>query len=201
VSKGIILIGYDGDLRATLEAEGGAVIGYVALSPAESDLPYLGTDDTVARQALLEARLIIAADPPEVRSMLWKRYADLEPTGFVSERARIATTARISATATVQAGCLVSDMVTIGDNARINLDARLHHHCRVGGGTTIAPGARLLGGVTVGEDAYIGAGAIIRQNIAIGDGATVGMGSVVVRDVPPSKTVYGNPAKPASGGR
>ena len=43
---------------------------------------------------------------------------------------------------------------------------------------------------------YVGAGALLRQRVRVGTGALVGMGAVVLRDVPPSATVIGNPARP-----
>jgi serine O-acetyltransferase len=41
----------------------------------------------------------------------------------------------------------------------------------------------------------IGAGANIRNGVSIGSGSVVGMGSVVLKDVLPSTTVVGVPAK------
>lgn len=50
---------------------------------------------------------------------------------------------------------------------------------------------------TVVEDgASIGSGAVILPGLTIGAGAMVGAGAVVTRDVPPTSTVMGNPARP-----
>jgi acetyltransferase-like isoleucine patch superfamily enzyme len=48
----------------------------------------------------------------------------------------------------------------------------------------------------VEDGASIGSGATILGGVRIGAGALVGAGAVVTRDVPPGKTVVGNPAKP-----
>jgi acetyltransferase-like isoleucine patch superfamily enzyme len=49
--------------------------------------------------------------------------------------------------------------------------------------------------IFIGEKCFIGARAIILKGVTIGDGAVVGAGAVVSRDVPPGRTVVGNPAK------
>ncbi len=51
------------------------------------------------------------------------------------------------------------------------------------------------GDIVVGSDVWIASNALIRSGITIGDGAVVGLGSVVVEDVPPYATVFGNPAR------
>ena len=191
-----VLVGYDGDLRATLQREGWPVLGYVAAEPAATELLYLGDDDSVDRAALAPARLLIAVDSVAARARLIERYGDCHIAGFVSAQAAVAESARIADTAIVQAGCLVSDGAVVEAGAKINLDARLHHHCRVGAGSVVAPGARLLGNVVVGRGCYVGAAATVRQKQSIGDGAVVGMGSVVVSDIPAGVVAYGNPATP-----
>ena len=45
------------------------------------------------------------------------------------------------------------------------------------------------------EGAQVHANAVVLPSVSIGDGAIVGAGSVVVRDVPPGTTVFGNPAR------
>jgi acetyltransferase-like isoleucine patch superfamily enzyme len=47
----------------------------------------------------------------------------------------------------------------------------------------------------VEDDASIGSGATILCGVRIGKGAMVGAGAVVTKDVPPGKTVVGNPAR------
>ena len=98
-------------------------------------------------------------------------------------------------------GALVSPFVTFTSNIRIgqcfhaNLYSSIEHDCVIGDFVTFAPGVRCNGNIRIGDRAYVGSGAVIRQNLSIGADAVIGMGAVVTRDVPPSVTVVGNPAR------
>ena len=48
--------------------------------------------------------------------------------------------------------------------------------------------------ITLKRGCYIGAGSVILGGVTIGENSIVGAGSVVTRDVPPNRTVCGNPA-------
>src|SRR5439155_25912344 len=61
------------------------------------------------------------------------------------------------------------------------------------GGTGFARGKRHP---TIGDDVTVGSGAKLLGPIDVGDGAKIGANSVVVKDVPASSTVVGNPGHP-----
>ena len=102
----------------------------------------------------------------------------------------------------IKDGACLSPFVTLTSNIHIgrcfhaNLYSYVEHDCIIGDFVTLAPAAKLNGSVIIGDHAYIGSGAVVRQGVKIGACAVVGMGAVVTRDVPPSVTVVGNPAKP-----
>jgi acetyltransferase-like isoleucine patch superfamily enzyme len=75
------------------------------------------------------------------------------------------------------------------------MGAQIHHDCRIGSFSTIAPGACLLGAVTVGEQVFVGANATVLPHRRIGSRAVVGAGAVVTKDVPDGATVTGVPAR------
>lgn len=81
--------------------------------------------------------------------------------------------------------------VVIGETAEIGNNVLLYQGV-VLGGTSLKKEKRHP---SIGNDVVIGAGAILLGPIRIGDGAKVGAGSVVIRDVPPEKTVVGIPAR------
>lgn len=81
--------------------------------------------------------------------------------------------------------------VVIGETAEVGDDCTLYHGVTLGG-TTWNKGKRHP---TLGAGVVVGAGAKILGAIRIGDGARIGANSVVIREVPPSRTAIGIPAR------
>lgn len=86
-------------------------------------------------------------------------------------------------------GLVVGETAVIGNNVSILHNVTL-------GGTGKASGDRHP---KIGDGVLIGAGTCILGNIKVGEGAKIGAGSVVLKDVPPSTTAVGNPAKLVGG--
>jgi acetyltransferase-like isoleucine patch superfamily enzyme len=59
----------------------------------------------------------------------------------------------------------------------------------------LAPNAALAGEVVLEDHVFVGLNATILPRLRIGRGAIVGAGAVVIRDVPSTKVVIGNPAR------
>ena len=81
--------------------------------------------------------------------------------------------------------------VVIGETSIIGDDVLIYHSVTLGSKT----GARGKRHPTIGNNVVLGAQAIVLGNITVGDGASIGAATLVVRDVAPSTTVVGNPAK------
>lgn len=81
--------------------------------------------------------------------------------------------------------------VVIGETAIVGDDVLLYQGVTLGG-TSRERGRRHP---AIGDRVHIGAGATVLGAIDIGDDARIGSGAVVVRDVPPSATVGGVPAR------
>lgn len=83
----------------------------------------------------------------------------------------------------------------IGDNNLIMNYVNIGHNVSIGSNNEIGVGAILGGHCSIHNNTKIKLNCTVRTFVSIGDNSLVGMGSNVVKDVPPSQTVYGNPAK------
>ena len=110
-------------------------------------------------------------------------------SAFVAGDASLGEGVQIMAHATICARAI------IGDAALVNTSASVDHECIIERAVHLGPGAVLAGCVLVEECAFIGAGAVVLPRLRIGAGSIVGAGAVVTKDVPPSVTVSGNPAR------
>jgi acetyltransferase EpsM len=95
----------------------------------------------------------------------------------------------------VMAGAVINCGTTVGRHVIVNTAAGIDHDCRIGDFVHISPGARLGGGVSVGAGSWIGLGASVINNCRIGRNVIVGLGATVIRDIPDSWVVAGNPAR------
>lgn len=105
-------------------------------------------------------------------------------------------------------GCFVETGVVIGDDVIIKNNIALWVGVTIEDGAFLGPNVVLtneleprtgfpkeLATTLIKRGASIGANATIVANRVIGECATVGAGSVVTRDVPPHRLVFGNPAR------
>ena len=95
----------------------------------------------------------------------------------------------------VAAGSRLSTNIEVGRHVHIDQNAVVGHDCNLGDFSRLNPQACVSGGVTIGRGALVGANATVLQGLDVGDDAIVGAGAVAVRDVPPSATVIGIPAR------
>jgi len=114
----------------------------------------------------------------------------IDKSALVSRAAELGEGCFIGKLAILNHGCVV------GDNCVINTRALLEHGCHIDSHVNISTNASLNGDVVCQEGSFVGSGSVINGQLTIGEWALVGSGAVVVKDVPPSTTVVGVPAKP-----
>lgn len=106
----------------------------------------------------------------------------------VGERAHIGA-AVLQLNATVSVDAYVDDHVFLDSGAVVGHDARVGCYSHIGRNVFIG------GRVEIGEGVVVHSCAVISQGVKINAGATIGIGAVVLRDVPASAVMIGNPAK------
>jgi sugar O-acyltransferase (sialic acid O-acetyltransferase NeuD family) len=98
-------------------------------------------------------------------------------------------------------GTTLTTNIEIGRHVQINLHCTVAHDVELGDFVTLSPGCHISGRVKMGRSVFVGTGVVTVNGepgrpLVIGEGAVLGAGAVVLKDVPPSVTVFGVPARP-----
>lgn len=96
----------------------------------------------------------------------------------------------------INSGCAILDCgrVEIGDKTMLGPAVQIYTAIHPLDPVERAKGTETTAAITLGHNVWIGGAAVLCPGVTIGDNAVVGAGAVVVKDVPPSVVVVGNPA-------
>lgn len=200
--KKVILVGFFQEMVELCFDCGLEIIGAIdsdgGVNDREFSIPFLGNDADAIKiyQKFKDAEIVITPDDPRIRKRLANYYRSI---GFsfatiIHPLATISPTAQVGEGVIIQKGANVSANTKVGAFCRLNTHCNVMHDVIVGGFTTIAPDAVLLGYVTIGESCYIGANCTVLPECSIGNEATIGAGAVVTKNVDSMMTVAGVPA-------
>lgn len=139
--------------------------------------------------------IIVAIGQNQIRSTLMRKFPLTKLVTLIHPLSIVSAFAQIGAGTVIMPGAVVNAFSRIGSGVIINTAAIIEHDCCIEDFSHVSPGAVLSGNVHVGKYSWLGANCSIKQNVSIGANAMVGMGAVVVKDVQPSMTVIGAPAR------
>lgn len=112
----------------------------------------------------------------------------IHPTSLVFRSASIARGCIIGPFSKISSNVVVNEFTSVQSYANFGHDAKVGTFCSIGASI-------FLGGFSqVGHEVTLYTKATVLPHKKVGDRATVGAGSVVIRNVKPGTTVFGNPA-------
>jgi len=115
---------------------------------------------------------------------------------LIHPTAIMANTTKIGEGVIICPFCLVSDNVLLEDFVMLNIYSSCGHDAKVGSYCILSPYATLNGFVILEDEVFLGTHSTIISYKKVGYKSKVSANSVVMRDVPPNKIVFGVPGKP-----
>jgi len=115
---------------------------------------------------------------------------------LIHPTAIVANTAKIGEGIIICPFVTISDNVQLGDFAMLNIYSSCGHDAKVGNYCILSPYATLNGFVILEDEVFLGTHSTIISYKKVGYKSKVSANSVVMRDVPPNKMVFGVPGKP-----
>lgn len=162
---------------------------------ADIGLPVLGTIWEYMPQR--SDLFICAIGTPKLRARVRAHFEEREGrfTRLIHESAIIGRNVYLEPGVICCPRVVLTCDVHIGKNTAINVASAIGHDAQVGTDCQISSFCDITGYVKVGDRVMMGSGARIIPGRRVESDATVGAGAVVIKNVSPATTVFGNPAK------
>ena len=152
---------------------------------------------TEATKYVRDSDLFVAIGNDTIRE---RTQRELESTGaelpvLIHPHAVIAQDVELGVGSVVMAGVVINSCTRIGRGCIINTGATIGHDNIIEDFVHVSPGVNTGGSVRIGTGTWIGLGSKIVNNVNITGGCTVGAGAVVVKDITIAGTYVGVPAR------
>jgi sugar O-acyltransferase (sialic acid O-acetyltransferase NeuD family) len=185
---------------AAMAIQGSSVVGFLDDDPTLAGRTFLGL--RVLGPISLWQELDIDAVVPAIGEnrarrevVIRERARNATLATIVHPAAVVSRRANVGIGTTVLAGAIINADAQVGENVIVNTGAIVEHDCIIDSHVHIAPGCCLAGAARVGEGSLLGIGSRILPGLNVGRWCVVGAGAVVIRDVKDNTTVAGVPAR------
>ena len=131
---------------------------------------------------------------PKIRYQLCKKFENLggKVQKIISPYSNVGVFEMdLSEGVSIMSEVTLSNAVSIGKCALINVNVMVGHDTVIGDFCDISPGAIITGHCEVGDFVELGAGTIILPKVKIGNNVIVSAGSVIAQDIPDNSKVVG----------
>ena len=142
-------------------------------------------------------RFLFAIGNIETKKRLVKRLKNkgAKFLTLIHPTSRVVETAKIGEGVIISSFCLVSDHAQLDDFVTMNGYSSCGHDAKVGKYCILSPYAALNGFVVLEDEVFLGTHATVLAHKKVGYQSKVSANSVVMRDVPPNRIVFGVPGR------
>lgn len=146
----------------------------------------------------IDNKFTIGIGNPYLRKKIFDKFTLIggELVSTVSKDSKIGTfETNIGTGCNILHGVIISNSSTIGMGCILYFNSILTHDCVLGDFVEVSPSVNILGRSKIDSYTQIGSNTTILPDLEIGKNVIIGAGSVVTKNIPDNKLVYGNPAK------
>lgn len=163
----------------------------------EQQITYLGNDDFLLKKTE-PVNVVICVGSPVLRKRIAERLAanaNIYFPNLILGNTQICDDVKMGIGCIISMDARISTNVNMGNFVFINIGSMVCHDGCLEDFVTLSPDVKLAGGVRVGAGSDLGMGSKVIQGIRIGENVIAGAGSVVVQDVEDGCTIVGVPAR------